>query len=116
MRRRQYKKDPRSGFRGAGLLFSDFFVIVELPQNLLNAVTRIKQGADRTVVIQRIDQESDVFAHVAADVVRLQQQFRLLIYKVCGDKLGEPAFFIGLVKFSQSVGEKTEGAARNSLW
>ena len=48
---------------------SDFLMIVELLQYLLNAVYRIQKTADRGIVIQGVDDQSYVFAHVAADIV-----------------------------------------------
>lgn len=60
-------------------------------------------------MVQCVDDVCNVFAHVTADVVRLLQQLRCLIYQVGGQHAGDVAFLICLVELLQAVGEQTEG-------
>ena len=71
---------------------SDFLVILKLAQNLLNPVYRVQQAADGGIVVQGINQQRNILAHIAADIVRTLQQVGLLIDKVGGDQLGHRRF------------------------
>ena len=55
------------------------FSIFVFLNNMLDTFVRTEDTADRTIVIQSINQKSDVFAEVAVDVVRSAQQFRCLV-------------------------------------
>ena len=60
-------------------------------------------------MVQCIDHQCDVLAHVAVDVVRTAEQFRCLIGQVGGYDLVDCAVCNRLVKTLQAVGEQTEG-------
>ena len=60
-------------------------------------------------MVQRIDQKSDVFAHVAADVIFAGQKLRGLIYQVSSQYAIEQSFFVSLIEFFHTIGEQTKG-------
>ena len=64
-----------------------------------------------TFVIQLVDDESDIFAQVAADVILAGEKLRCLVYDVGGQNFCEESFLISLVEFLQSAGEQSEGRA-----
>ena len=88
---------------------SDLLVILKFLNNFLNTIRRIQQSADGGVVIQFVDDESDIFAQVAADVVLAGEKLRCLVYDVGGQNFCEESFLISLVEFLQSAGEQSEG-------
>lgn len=48
---------------------SDLLAVFKFADDFLNTIRRIQQSADGGIVIQLVDDESDIFAQVAADVV-----------------------------------------------
>ena len=90
---------------------SDLLVILKFLNNFLNTIRRIQQSADGGVVIQLVDDESDIFAQVAADVIFAGEKLRCLVYDVGGQNFCEESFLISLVEFLQSAGEQSEGLA-----
>ena len=62
-------------------------------------------------MVQVIDDERDVFAHIDADIVRSGEKLRCLVYDVGGQNFCEESFLISLVEFLQSAGEQSEGRA-----
>ena len=69
-------------------------------------------GAHNVILgIQFVDDESDIFAQVAADVVLAGEKLRCLVYDVGGQNFCEESFLISLVEFLQSAGEQSEGRA-----
>ena len=73
--------------------------------DVVNAVDRIQDAADRSVVVQGIDHERDIFAHITVNIIRTFKQLRSLIDQVGGQDGVEAAFFICLIEFFQSVCE-----------
>lgn len=51
------------------LIFSEFLVIFMLFQDFLDPFFRVQQMADGGIVIQRVDQKSDVLAQIAVDII-----------------------------------------------
>ena len=90
---------------------SDLLVILKFLNNFLNTIRRIQQSADGGVVIQLVDDESDIFAQVAADVIFAGEKLRCLVYDVGGQNFCEESLLIRLVDFLQSAGEQSEGRA-----
>lgn len=97
------------------LIFSEFLVIFMLFQDFLDPFFRVQQMADGGIVIQRVDQKSDVLAQIAVDIIGALQQFRCLIYQIGGQDPVKNPLFIGLIKFIQSVGKETEGGTEEYL-
>ena len=62
-------------------------------------------------MVQVIDDERDVFAHIDADIVRSGEKLRCLVYQVGGQDAVDQTVLIVLVKLLQSVGKQTEGRA-----
>ena len=62
-------------------------------------------------MVQCIDHQCDVLAHVAVDVVRAAEQFRCLIDQVCCEDSADQSFFLSLVEFFHTVCEKSEGCS-----
>ena len=62
-------------------------------------------------MIQLVDNQCDIFAQVAADVVLAGEKFRCLVYDVGGQNFCEQSFLISLVEFIQAAGEQSEGRA-----
>ena len=66
-------------------------------------------------MVQVIDDERDVFAHIYADIVWSGEKLRCLIYQVGGQDAVDQAVLIVLVKLLQSVGKQTKGRAYEYL-
>lgn len=71
---------------------SDSFVISIFGQNFLDAFYRVQEFADGVVVIQGVDDQGDVFAHITVDIVWSGQQFRGLVDQVGGQDAVESSF------------------------
>ena len=66
-------------------------------------------------MIQGVDDQGDIFAHITVDIVWSDQQFRGLVDQVGGQDAVESSFFVGFVEFGQSVGEQAEGGAHEDF-
>ena len=77
-------------------------------QRLIRA-DRVKELADGLVVVEGVDDQGNVFAHVAGDIVVFGKKLRGLVNQVSGEQLVEDAIFVGFVEFFQAIGEETEG-------
>ena len=60
-------------------------------------------------MVQGIDDVSNVLTHVTVYIIRFLKKLRCLVNQVGGQDVVEETFFISLVKFIHSIGEKTEG-------
>ena len=67
-------------------------------------------------MIQGVDDQGDVFAHIDADIVRSGEKLRCLVYQVGGQDAVDQTVLIVLVKLLQSVGKQTEGRAYEYLF
>ena len=54
-------------------------------------------------MVQRIDQQSNVFAHIAVDIVWTAQKFRCLLDQVGCEDVGDDAFLVRFVELLQTV-------------
>ena len=77
---------------------SDRLVISVFGQDFLDAFYRVQEFADGIVVIQGVDDQGDVFAHIAVDIVRFTQQFRGLVDQVGGQDTVEGPFLVGFIE------------------
>ena len=86
---------------GTGLLefFARCLRLVVAIDDVQDLLSGIEQIADGTVVVERIDEISEVFAHTAAHIPGTILELRFLVDQVCCDDLVELAFRIGLVEF-----------------
>lgn len=73
--------------------------------DVVNTVDRIQDTADGSVVVQGIDHERDILAHITVNVIRTFKQLRSLIDQVGGQDGVEAAFFVCLIEFFESVCE-----------
>ena len=94
---------------------SDRLVISVFGQDFLDAFYRVQEFADGIVVIQGVDDQGDVFAHIAVDIVRFTQQFRGLVDQVGGQDVVEGPFFVGLIELCHAVGEQTKGGTHEDF-
>ena len=76
---------------------------------VLDSFRRIQKLADGRVVIQRVDDQGNVLAQIAADIIRTFQQFRRLINQVGGQQFCEQPFLVSPVKPLQAAGKEAEG-------
>ena len=60
-------------------------------------------------MVEGVDDQGNVFAHVAGDIVVFGKKLRGLVNQVSGEQLVEDAIFVGFVEFFQAIGEETEG-------
>ncbi len=74
-------------------------------------VYRIQKMADRRIMIQRINDQSNIFAHIAADVVWLCKKLRRLINQVSSKELVKVLLLVSIVKFLKTIGKESEGRA-----
>ena len=96
--------------RKSGLLGKNFFPFPIFTQHILNPFAWVQNIADRTVMIQRLDNQGNVLAHVAADIVRTFQKFRALVFQVCGQNAVNQAFLVSFVKLFHAVCKQSEGS------
>lgn len=75
----------------------------------VDSVHRVKELADGLVVVKGVDDQGNVFAHVAGDIVVFGKKLRGLVDQVSGEQFVEDAIFVGFVEFFQTIGEETEG-------
>ena len=61
-------------FAAVPLLYLSVLVPIK---ETVDSFVGIKKITDRCIMVQRIDQKSDVFAHVAADVIFAGQKLRV---------------------------------------
>ena len=61
----------------------------------LDALYRIEQGADCSIVVERIDQICNVFAHIDLDVPRLGCKLGTAINQVGGENQTHPPLLPG---------------------
>ena len=71
--------------------------------------------ADRHIVVQCVDDQCNVFAQIAANIVITCKKFRILINKVCGKKLIKSSFCICCIEFFHSFCKESEGCADENL-
>ena len=71
--------------------------------------------ADRSIMIQSINNQCDVLAHITADVVWLLKKLRCLVNQVGSKEFVEVAFLVSIVKFLKPVCEETECRADINL-
>ena len=87
------------------LNFLAVFVAIE---DVLNTFARIQNAADRSVVIQSVDQKCDIFAHITVDIVRFRQKIWRLVDQVgCQDTVDD-TILVRLIKLIHTVREQTE--------
>ena len=82
---------------------SDRLVISVFGQDFLDAFYRVQEFADGIVVIQGVDDQGDVFAHIAVDIVRFTQQFRGLVDQVGGQDAVEGPFSLASSNFAMPL-------------
>ena len=74
----------------------------------VDTVSRIEQLTDRTVMIQRINNQRNVFAHIHAGIIGLGQKLRALVHQVGSKNPVNDPFLMELIKSGKTVGEKAE--------
>lgn len=53
-------------------------------QHMLYTLIRTEQRADGTIVIQGVNDQGYIFAHITINIIWFRQQIRSLIYEICG--------------------------------
>ena len=82
------KKDPgripgSSEIALISVLFRSFCLCAILVHQLLDTLTGIKKVADGSIMVEGIDDISNILAHIAVDIPLTFKELRCLIYKVC---------------------------------
>ena len=88
------------------LFFETFF-----SQQFVDSVNRLKQTADGFVVVQSIDEVSDVFGHINFLIPWTVDQFLWTVVQVGGEDFGNVTSFVSFVEVLQTIAEQTEGGA-----
>ena len=83
-------------------------------EDLFDTLSRIQVLCDRAVMIQSINEQSNVFTHIYIDVILSLKKFLWLIYKVCSHNTVDQPAFISFVKFFQAVGKQTKGRSNKN--
>ena len=78
-------------------------------KNTVDLLDGVQKGADGTVLIEGIDHEGNVRAHIDFAVPFSVKKTVRLVNQVRGEALGEQTVFVCLVHDSETVGEQTEG-------
>ena len=76
---------------------------------MMNTVNRIQNTADRTVMVEGVDHQCNIFAHVTINIIRSFQKFRRLIDQIGSQNGIDAAFLIRFIKLFKAVGEQAEG-------
>ena len=86
----------------------DLFVILShvIIDAFFDSVCRVEQMADRHIMIQCIDDQSNIFTQVAAEIVVSCEKFRILINKVCSKQFIKGSFCVCCVEFFHSLCEE----------
>ena len=71
--------------------------------------------ADRHIMIQCINDQSDIFTQIAADIVVSCEKLRILINKVCSKQFIKGSFCVCGVEFFHSLCEESESCADKDL-
>ena len=66
-------------------------------------------------MIQSIDDHCQIFAHIRLQIPGLSKKLGIAVVEIGGDYIVQIAFAIEIVKFIESVGEQSEGAADDDL-
>ena len=74
----------------------------------LNLNIGIKQIADRVVIVELIDQESDIFTDINTDVIITLEKLGVLIDGIGGHDLGDQAALMRLIKCFHAVCEEAK--------
>ena len=86
-----------------------------LYHQFIDPLHEIQQFADRGIVVQSINKQSNVFAHITVYIIFFAEKFIRLIYQVGSE---QPVKFTSLesfVEFFHAVCEKPEGGAHEDL-
>ena len=75
----------------------------------MNPVIRVQQVADGGIVVQRINNISNIFAHVTADIPFFFKQIRTPVNQVCRKDSRDKPLLVCLVKTLKAACEKTKG-------
>lgn len=80
-------------------------------QEPVDPVHRIKQVAQRTVMVERVNDQCDELAQITAMIVGLREKLRFLVDQVCRENRVEDLLLPCLVKLLKPVREQSEGCA-----
>lgn len=100
------------------LFFSCFFVFqlfFMLYHQLIDPLNRIQQLADRGIVVQGINEQSNIFAHIAVYIIFFLQKLIRLVHQIGGEQSVEITSREGFVEFFHSICEESEGGAHEDL-
>ena len=96
-------------------LLAFFQLFIVFCHQFVDPVYRIQQFTDGCIMIQSINDQSNVFAHIAVYIIRLLEKFIRLIYQIGGKETVKVSVFVCSVKTFQAIGEKPEGGAHKNL-
>ena len=114
-------KENRDGnriLRPHPCFFSCFFVFqlfFMLYHQLIDPLNRIQQLADRGIVVQGINEQSNIFAHIAVYIIFFLQKLIRLVHQIGGEQSVEITSREGFVEFFHSICEESEGGAHEDL-
>ena len=77
-------------------------------KQIMYAVDGVEEFAYRGVVIDRVDDERNVLAHIYLCIPRTRDGLGLAVVKVGRENLGDGAVFVGFVEIFKSVAEESE--------
>ena len=81
-----------------------------LIHKLVDTLGLIKQSADGLVVVQGVDNQCNVFAHIDFNVPFSFKKLGHTVNEVGGEDLGEKTLFVCFVQSFKAVAEQTEGS------
>ena len=82
---------------------------------LIDPVYRIQQITDRSIMVEGINDQGDVFAHVAIYIVWLLKQLVCLINQIGGQEAVKVPVLVCVVEAFQSVCKQAKGSAHKDF-
>ena len=103
---------PHPCFFSCFFVFQLFFMLYH---QLIDPLNRIQQLADRGIVVQGINEQSNIFAHIAVYIIFFLQKLIRLVHQIGGEQSVEITSREGFVEFFHSICEESEGGAHEDL-
>ena len=69
----------------------------------LDPVYWVQKVAYRKIMVQCINDQCNIFAHVTGDIIWLLKKLGRLIYQVCSEKLVKYTCLVGFIKFVKAI-------------
>ena len=108
--RDESRRVTRLGYLMGRKLFLNFFAAVIPCHGFLDPLIWRQDAADGAVMVQSVDHQCDIFAHITVDIIRTRKKLRCLIDQVGSQDGIDDALFISFVELVHTVGKQAESS------